>query len=116
MTELEKQVMYNLLVEIKRRAVDASLTGALRKGAPTMAATYNKCLAALKAKGDSTVEQFFLELTTDAGIDDIGIAAALLASYLQPVKRRRGLHPHDIEAFAEDHLDEEDEEDDDEDD
>ena len=51
MTELEKATMYKMLKEVKSLASHASLTGALDKGAPILAATYNKCLAALKSKG-----------------------------------------------------------------
>lgn len=104
MTELEKKAMYNMLMEIKRLAANASLTGALRKGSPTLVITYNKCLNALKEKGDSTAAQIFPELSPDASVDDVGVAAALLASYLKPEElRRRGLHAHDIMAFNEDH-------------
>ncbi|HBI57297.1 MAG TPA: hypothetical protein DEA85_02865 [Firmicutes bacterium] len=111
MTELEKTTMYNMLKEVKRLASNASLTGALEKGAPILVATYNKCLAAMKTKGDITVEQLFPELLPNADIDEVGVAAALLASYLLPQRRNQGLHPHDIAAFAEDHLREEDEDD-----
>ncbi|HOC06266.1 MAG: hypothetical protein ACOX21_04770 [Bacillota bacterium] len=104
MTELEKATMYKMLKEVKSLASHASLTGALDKGAPILAATYNKCLAALKSKGDQTAEQLFPELPANANIDEIGVAAALLASYLRPPRRPGGLHPHDIAAYAEDHL------------
>jgi hypothetical protein len=104
MTELEKQAMYNMLTEIKRLAASASLTGALRKGTPTLIGTYNKCLAALREKGDKTATHLFADLAPDASVDNVGVAAALLASYLRPEGHKgRGLHPHDLIAFQEDH-------------
>ena len=111
MTELEKQAMYNMLVEIKCLAANASLTGALRKGTPTLVMTFNKCLTALKEKGDTTASQLFPELSLGASIDDVGIAAALLASYLPESRRSRGLSRHDIIAFNHDHDDDDDDED-----
>jgi len=77
MTELEKTTMYNMLKEVKRLASNASLTGALEKGAPILVATYNKCLAAMKTKGDITVEQLFPELLPNADIDEVGVAGQL---------------------------------------
>lgn len=105
--KLEPRAMYNILREIKRLAANASLTGALSNGTPTLVATYNKCLAAIKGQGDETAAQLFPELTANASVDDVGVAAALLASYVEPEKE---LHEHDIMAFNEDHFGHRDEE------
>lgn len=101
MANLEVGKMYNILREVRRLAANASLTGALEKGTPTLVAAYNKCLTALKEQGDETAAQLFPELAPNAGVDDVGVAAALLASYLKPERR---LHEHDIMAFNEDHY------------
>lgn len=117
MTELEKQAMYKLLREIKKIAFDASLTGGFRKGAPTLVATYNKCLKTLTDKGDATAEALFTPLTESASVDEVGVAAALLASYIAPQEgRRRGLSNHDRIAFHHDHCCEEHEDEDQDDD
>lgn len=98
--ELADQTIYNLLKEIKSLAAHASLTGALVKGTERLLQMYNKCLT-LTVKQDQTAAQLFDELPPTATVDDIGVAAALLASYLKPEPR---LHAHDILAFNEDHL------------
>lgn len=101
MTDLDKRVVYNLLREIKRLAATASLTGALGEGTPALIQAYNKCLAVTKEKGDPGVDLLFSQLPDTAGVDQVGVAAALLASYLRPEPQ---LHPHDITAFNEDHY------------
>jgi hypothetical protein len=104
MTQLEKQSMYKLLREIKKIAFDASLTGGFRKGAPTLVTTYNKCLKTLTDKGDTTAEALFSPLPETATVDEVGVAAALLASYIAPQEKGRGLSDHDRAAFYHDHC------------
>lgn len=100
MKDLDKAVVHNMLREIKRLAATASLTGALNRGTPTLIQMFNKCLAASE-KTDPRVTMLFSPLPDAAEVDQVGVAAALLASYIQPEQE---LHPHDIAAFTEDHF------------
>lgn len=93
MAELDKLTIANLLLEIKRVASHASLTGSLRKGAPLMADVYNKCLDAVTASGDELARTIFPRLERETSIDEVGTAAALLAGYLGP-RREKRIHVH----------------------
>lgn len=99
--EFKDSTLCNLLREIKKLAAHASLTGAMEGGTPTLIKAYNQCLQAVKERGDAVSSQLFSQLALDATVDEVGVAAALLASVICPEPQ---LHPHDIMAFDEDHL------------
>jgi hypothetical protein len=78
----ETQRIRRLLRTIARLAKDASLTGTLEKGAGTAARQYNQVLQHLEQTG-AVPAGFFPALCEDASFDDIGVAAAQLAGYLE---------------------------------
>lgn len=85
MASTNQKKIASLLLQVKRLAGHASLTGSLEDGKTILIATYNKCLAALQSLSDSGLEEIwdmdiFSELPEDASIDEVGVAAALLAS------------------------------------
>ena len=71
-----------LLDEIKQVAQTASMTGSLDGGARMLIAVYNKCLAAVA--DEAAVGDLFPKLDAEAGMDEVGVAAALLAGYIRP--------------------------------
>ena len=56
------------------------MTGSLEGGGRTLAVTYNKCLDSLERE-DPSVKDLFPSLPEDANMDEVGVAAALLAGY-----------------------------------
>lgn len=86
MTDMNKDTIYALLREIKDVAMQASLTGAMRKGSGILIDTYNRCRSTL-GEQDPVALDLFPELSRDsAGIDEVGLASALLSRYIKPDK------------------------------
>lgn len=69
------------------------MTGSLEGGGRMLASTYNKCLDSIERE-DPTVKNLFPSLPEDANMDEVGVAAALLAGYVdvegRPRERLRG--------------------------
>ena len=86
-----------MLLETARMAKEASLTRSLEKGARTSVLQYNHVLQHLEKLG-ALPAGFFAPLPEDATLDDVGIASAQVASYLQeedeerPRERHHGHH------------------------
>lgn len=106
---LEKKVIVKLLREIQAMARHASMTGSMgHKGARILVETYNRCRASLLEQGDATVGALFPGLEPEAtSIDEVGAAAALLASYLEPEGRRASHGGHAGHCRHQDRFDEE---------
>jgi len=79
-----------LLAEVKSVATTASMTGSLDGGARTLVHFYNRCLAAA-GQEDPMLKELFPVLADDAGMDAVGVAAALLLGYLRPARRAKEL-------------------------
>lgn len=74
----------NLLLGIRKVVLDAAMTGSMEDSRPYLADTFNKCLKILIEQGDTVASTIFTALDRDkAGLDEIGAAATLLASYLK---------------------------------
>ena len=77
-----------LLEEIKRVATAASMTSfgfhrPLNDGVPTLITVFNKCLDTAE-KEHPEIKDLFPALGADVNVDQVGVAAALLAAYLRP--------------------------------
>lgn len=85
MPEVAKETVYSVLREIKRVAMEGSLTGTLQGGTQLLAASYNRCLEILVGGGDALVSELFQPLSPQStSVDEVGVAAALLLGYLRP--------------------------------
>lgn len=71
-----------MLQEMHRMAKDASLTGSLKEGARASAQQYNVTLNHLE-KLDAVPDGLFPRLSEGATFDEVGVAAAQLAGYLE---------------------------------
>jgi hypothetical protein len=63
-------------------AKEASLTGSLEKGSRSSARQYNRILQVLQGKGID-MAGLFEPLSEDVGFEEIGVAAAQLAGYIE---------------------------------
>lgn len=109
MTAMDRQLLTKMSKELRDVAMEASLTGSLKKGSRILVGMYNRCVEALKAQNDSLVDQLFPTLPEGSTtIDEVGAAAALLYGYLRPARggRRRDDEDEDDDADAEDEEDE----------
>lgn len=107
MSEMDKETICNLLREIKRVAVNASIMGALKKSTHILVGTYNRCRTAVVAQGDGLAGELFPELDPrEATVDEVGAASALLAGYLCPRGGRTTLSR--LRGHDEEHEDEDD--------
>lgn len=90
-----------MLLETARMAKEASLTRSLEKGARTSVLQYNHVLQHLEKLG-AVPAGFFAALPEDATLDDVGIASAQVASYLEddederPRERQHGHHSGNV--------------------
>ena len=90
-----------MLLETARMAKEASLTRSLEKGGRTSVLQYNHVLQHLEKLG-ALPAGFFALLPEDATLDDVGIASAQVASYLQedeeerPRDRQHGHHSGNV--------------------
>lgn len=84
MTEMNREIMYGLLREIKEVSMEASLTGSFSEGIGVMVEVYNRCLDTLARQGDALVKNLFPVLSANAHVDEVGVAAALLSRYIKP--------------------------------
>lgn len=82
-TVMSKDRIYFMLREIKSIAMEASLTGSMKKGSKTLAKMYNRCLEAL-SESDPSISTLFEPLNEDVSVDEIGVSAALLSRYMKP--------------------------------
>jgi hypothetical protein len=82
MAEFSADKIYGILVEIKKMASTASLTGSMGKGTPMLIDMFNKCLRAIESK-DDTAGAIFSELPETTSVDEVGVAAALLSGYIR---------------------------------
>jgi hypothetical protein len=82
-----------MLRETARMAKEASLTQALAKGVRTSVAQYNHIVQHLE-KLEAVPTGFFPPLPDDAAFDDVGVASAQLASYLQEDEEEQPRAPH----------------------
>ncbi|GAA0322677.1 hypothetical protein GCM10008967_11470 [Bacillus carboniphilus] len=82
-TVMSADRIYFMLREIKSIAMEASLTGGMKKGSKTLATMYNRCLETLR-ENDPAISTLFEPLTEDASVDEIGVSAALLSRYMRP--------------------------------
>lgn len=77
----------NLLAEIKEVATVASMssfgTHPLKGGVPTLISVFNKCLDTAE-KDHVGLKNVIPNLAPDVNVDQVGVAAALLAAYLRP--------------------------------
>lgn len=107
MPEMDRIRIYGMLREVKEVAMEASLTGAMRRCAPVLADMYNQCLTALAADNtDTLLATLFKALPRDTvSLDEVGASAALLSRYVKP-----GRH---ITGFETGHEDEPEEDEDD---
>ena len=83
-----------LLKEISELAQHASLTGALREGAPSAIRRYNAVLQQLERLGAVT-PGFFGPLAETAGYDELGVDSKLLAGYIKEEGFDAESLPHD---------------------
>ncbi len=81
-----------LLRETARMAKEASLTRTLEKGARTSVVQYNHIVQHLE-RLQAIPPGFFAPLPEDATFDDVGVAAAQLASYLHEEDEERPRSP-----------------------
>jgi hypothetical protein len=97
-----------MLREVKEVALEASLTGAMRRCAPVLADMYNQCLKALVTdSNDTLLPTLFKELPRDTvSLDELGAASALLSRYVKPNRHFSG-----CETGREDEEDHDDEDD-----
>lgn len=127
MTRTTRKMLARLLAEVKRIAAHASLTGSLEDGKQVLINTYNKCLVALQSLPDTDLVQIrelgiFTELPQSASVDEVGVAAGLLASLVNGGRKQRGIRlsgsplPPNVKIMFDDDDDGDDEDDDDEDD
>lgn len=125
MSDTSRELIARLLKEVKRIAAHASLTGSLEDGKQVLINTYNKCLVALQSHLDADLVQIrelgiFTELPQSASVDEVGVAAGLLASLVNGGGKQRGIRlsgaplPPNVKIMFDD--DDEDDEDDDDDD
>lgn len=83
MEPLSKETIRSLLLGIRKVVIDAGMTGSMENSGPYLADMYNKCLTALREQGDAVVAGLFVTLDrNEVELDEIGVAATLLASYL----------------------------------
>lgn len=82
-TAMSTERIYFMLREIKSIAMEASLTGGMKKGSKTLANMYNRCFETLR-ENDPSISTLFEPLNEDASVDEIGVSAALLSRYMRP--------------------------------
>jgi len=80
-TQAEEVRIQRLLARIAELAEQASLTGGLEQGATTSVQHYNAALQRLQQLG-VVPSDLFAPLAADSSFDAVGVASALLASYL----------------------------------
>jgi hypothetical protein len=86
----ETRKLRRLLREITKTSRESSLTGALKKGAPTSIRTYNSVLEHLERAGEVPPGLFPTLDEHEAGVDEVGVAAAQLAGYLDDDEETTG--------------------------
>ncbi|HWI60814.1 MAG TPA: hypothetical protein VNT75_03125 [Symbiobacteriaceae bacterium] len=107
MAEMSRGTIYAVLREIRSIAMEASLTGAFKKGVSVLVQTYNRCLDTIEQQGDAQVKSLFPTLTPESThVDEVGVAAALLSGYVRPVSPAR--HRDDEEEEEEDEEEDDD--------
>jgi hypothetical protein len=82
LSELSKVKARKMLKEIYKIASHATMTGALRDGASSLAATYNN-IRKNALKNGWINEDFIMELNEDTSMANIGCSAALLRVLLE---------------------------------
>ena len=80
---MNKEKLIQMLHQIKDLAGDASLVGTFSTGGPALIRHYNTYLKAARENSLIQDQILFPDLEANASMDDIGIAATLLAAYLQ---------------------------------
>ena len=83
---MKREQLVKMIREIRNLAGEASLTGMFRKGAPMLVKHFNACLKTAREQNFMTGQMPFSELGQEAGMDEIGISAGLLAAYLDDRK------------------------------
>ena len=80
---MEKKKLISVLKEIRNIAGESSLTGMFTQSASILVKNYNAILESAKKDGLITEDiTFVTELSENANIDEVGVAAAILLAYL----------------------------------